>query len=78
MVATSATLPTTNPILSRRIVQIGERTFEVVPYLGSKVNNDNKHGSRVARKDLVQLVILRLEKSVHIKKSVATEEAGTI
>ena len=40
MVATSATLPTTNPILSRRIVQIGESTFEVVKeftYLGPKV-----------------------------------------
>ena len=38
------TLTTTNLNLSRRIVQIGERTFEVVPeftYLGSKVSNDN-------------------------------------
>ena len=44
MVATSAGLPTNNPNLRRRDVQIGERTFEVVPeftYLGSKVSNDN-------------------------------------
>ena len=44
MVATSATLPINNQNLRRRDVQIGERTFKVVPqftYLGSKVSNDN-------------------------------------
>ena len=44
IVATSATLPTINLNLRRRDVQIGERTFEVVPeftFLGSKVSNDN-------------------------------------
>ena len=44
MVATSAGLPINNQNLCRRDVQIGERTFEVVPeftYLGSKVSNDN-------------------------------------
>ena len=37
-------LPINNQNLRRRDVQIGERTFEVVPeftYLGSKVSNDN-------------------------------------
>ena len=44
MVATSAGLPTNNQNLRRRDVQIGERTFEVVPeftFLESKVSNDN-------------------------------------
>ena len=44
MVAISEPLTATNPSLCRRDVQIGERTFEVVPeftYLGSKVTNDN-------------------------------------
>ena len=44
MAASSAVLPIKNPNLRRRDVQIGERTFEVVPqftYLGSKVSNDN-------------------------------------
>ena len=44
MLATSACLPINNQNLRRRDVQIGERTFEVVPeftYLGSKVSNEN-------------------------------------
>ena len=44
MVATSAALLTTNPNLRRLDVQIGERTFEVVPEctsLCSKVINDS-------------------------------------
>ena len=44
MVATAAGLPINNQNLRRRDLQIGERTFEVVPqltYLGSKVSNDN-------------------------------------
>ena len=44
MVATSAGLRIYNQNLRRRDVQIGERTFEVVPqftYLGTKVSNDN-------------------------------------
>ena len=75
MVATLADLPTTNPNLRRCDVQIGERTFKVVPeftYLGSKV-------SWVARKDAgCQPVILQPEKSVHPKELVATDETGTI
>ena len=44
MVATSAVLLINDQNLRRGDVQIGERTFEVVPeftYLGSKVSNDN-------------------------------------
>ena len=44
MVVTSEALPTTNPNLRRRDLQIGERTFEVIPeftYLRSKDSNDN-------------------------------------
>ena len=42
--ATSAALPINDPNLRRHDVQIGERTFEVVPefnYLAAKVSNDN-------------------------------------
>ena len=71
MVATSAALPINNPNLRRRDVQIGERTFEVVPefaYLGSNVSNDNR----------MIIASCAPEKSVHLKEPVATDEAVTI
>ena len=39
-----STIPISNPNLHRHDVQIGERTFEVIPqftYIGSKISNNN-------------------------------------
>ena len=64
-----------------RDVQIGERTFEVVPqftYLGSKVSND-KSMSWVARKNAgYQPAFLQPEIAFHLKEPVVTDEAGTV
>ena len=82
MVATSADLPINNPNLRRRDVQIGERTFEVVPqftYLRSKVSNDNSMEAELrARMLAANRSLQRPEKSVHLKELVAMDEAGSI
>ena len=52
IIATSATLPITNPNLRECDVQIGERTFEVVPeftYVGSRISSDNSMDALRAR-----------------------------
>ena len=73
LVAISAGLPINNPNLRRRDVQIGERTFEVVPqftYLGSNVSNDNSMKAELRARILAgnRSFYSLNRKSVHSKK----------